>query len=102
MSVVNVTANQGVSFNANAVEGLMHVYCMGPGPATFGITIVNPPPPYIQHQIAAGNMLSFQVDGYPVWVFNNGPSTIQLLYGQLYSGQSIDETEGATLILAGG
>ena len=95
MAVVNVTANQGTNLAQGVVEGLMHVYCMGPGPATFGISIVNPPPPYVNHQINAGNMLTFQVDGYPTWVFNNGPSTIQLLYNQAFEGRAISEVEGA-------
>lgn len=99
MTVVNVPANSGVQLPQRAVPGLMHVYCVGPGPATFGITIYNPPPPYMWHQLTAGNMLTFQVDNYAAWVFNQGPSGIQLLYGAVFEGQSIEDVEGATLIM---
>ncbi len=98
MAVVNVDAGHGVNLPAGTVPGLMHVYCVGPTPATFGISIVNPPPPYLWHNLAAGHMLTFQVDGYAVWVFNNGPSRIQLLYDAVFEGKSIDEVEGAVRI----
>jgi hypothetical protein len=98
MAVVNVTANQGVSLGAGTVQGLMHVYCMGPGPATVGITIAAPPPPFVNHHITPGNMVTFQVDRYAVWVYNNGPSTIQLLYNQAFQGKAIHEVEGAVPI----
>lgn len=96
--VINVNPNQGVALPAGAIQGLMHVYCVS-AVATFGIAIVNAPPPYVWHQLNAGHMLDFQVDGYPVWVYNNGPSRIQLLDpSQAFEGKSIDEVEGALLI----
>ncbi|MBL8150754.1 MAG: hypothetical protein JNN15_12590 [Blastocatellia bacterium] len=96
MAVVNVPANTGVHLNAGQVPGLMYVYCVGPAMATFGISIVNPPPPYVWHQLAAGHMLTFQVDGFDCWVENNGPSTIQLLYNTTFEGKEVREVEGAT------
>lgn len=98
MPVVNVPANQGVHLAANAVPGLMHVYCVGPGQAVFGITIHNQPPPYYWHTLPAGHMLDFQVDNLPAWVWNNGHSRIQLLYGSTREGESIADTKGATAI----
>lgn len=83
MPVINLNANQGVHLGAGTVPGLMHVYCVGPGPATFGISVYNAPPPYTWHQLAAGHMLAFQVDGFDAWVFNNGPSRVQLLVADL-------------------
>jgi hypothetical protein len=73
----------------------MHVYCVGPGPATFDISIMNPPPPMTQHQINQGQTLTFQVDDFAVWVTNQGPSRIQLLYGVAVDGQAIEDTEHA-------
>jgi hypothetical protein len=93
--VINIDPNHGVSLPAGTVPGLMHVYCVNTT-ATFGISIYNPPPPWIWHQLSAGHMLTFQVDRFAVWVFNNGPSRIQLLYPDfLLEGKSIGEVEGA-------
>lgn len=73
--VININPNQGVALPAGAIQGIMHVYCVN-SMTTFGIAIVNPPPPYVWHQLNAGHMLDFQVDGFAVWVYNNGPSRI--------------------------
>jgi hypothetical protein len=94
MPVINVDANQGVHLPAGTIPGLMHVYCVNTT-ATFGISIVNPPPPYVWHFLTAGHMLTFQVDGYDVWIFNNGPSRIQLLSMVEFEGISIEEVKGA-------
>jgi len=99
MSVINVDPNSGVHLPANTVPGLMHVYCVGPANATFGISIVNAPPPYTWHTLAAGHTLSFQVDNFPVWVFNQGPSKIQLLFGTPLDGSEIEgEIKGAKVL----
>ncbi len=96
--VININPNQGVALPAGAIQGIMHVYCVN-SMTTFGIAIVNPPPPYVWHQLNAGHMLDFQVDGFAVWVYNNGPSRIQLLDpNQVFEGKSIGEVEGAILI----
>jgi hypothetical protein len=94
MAVINLDANQGIAIPANVVPGLMHVYCVGPAPATFGISIYNPPPPLTPHQLTPGHMLTFQVDNFPVWVYNAGPSRIQLLYGMVFEGVSPNEVNG--------
>lgn len=96
MAVINVPANTAVQIAQGQVPSLMHVYCVGPNPVTFGISIVNPPPPYIWHNLAAGHFLSFQVDGFQTWVQNNGPSMIQLLYTTTFEGLAIEEAEGVT------
>lgn len=80
MAVINLLSGQSIDLPAEAVPGLMHVYCVGPNSATFGISVVNAPPPYTSHHLAAGNTLTFQIDRFPVWIINNGPSKIQLLY----------------------
>jgi hypothetical protein len=97
--VINVAPNNGVHLAEGVAPGLMHVYCVGPGPAQFGIAIVNPPPPWVWHHLAAGHMLTFQVDGYQAWVFNNGPSRIQLLVADpLLDAVEIADVVGASPI----
>jgi hypothetical protein len=93
--VINLDANQGIHLPAGAVPGLMHVYCVNTT-ATFGISIYNPPPPWTMHQLTAGHMVTFQVDGFDVWVYNLGPSRIQLLYIEVFQGKSVSEVPGAT------
>lgn len=93
--VINLDANQGVHLPAGTVPDLMHVYCVNTT-ATFGISIHNQPPPWTVHQLTAGNMLTFQVDRLEVWVYNWGPSRIQLLYAEVFHGKSVDEVPGAT------
>lgn len=98
MTVVNIDANQGVSLPANSVPGLMHVYCVNAS-ADFGISIVNQPPPYVWHHLTSGGMLTFQVDNFPVWVWNAGPSRIQLLYGALdVEGTPVADVPGAVAL----
>ncbi|MEM1203212.1 MAG: hypothetical protein AAGN66_08285 [Acidobacteriota bacterium] len=99
MTVINVNQGQTVHLAAGTVPGNMNVYCVGPGPATFGITIVNPPPPFTMHHLIAGHMLTFQVDGFPAWVQNQGPSKIQLLFtANEFDADSLDEIEGAEVV----
>ena len=100
MTVVNVPANHTEHLPANTVPGLMHVYCVGPGQAEFGIAIKvsNKQPPYTYHTFSAGGHLTFQIDNLETWVKNDGPSRIQLLYGSTREGDSIADTKGATAI----
>jgi hypothetical protein len=96
MTVVNVPAGTTVTLNAGAVTDPLRVYCVGPGQATFGITVLNPPV-WIMCPIQAGNTMSFNLYGLQTWIMNNGPSQIQLLYGNLeFEGDSIEETEGVS------
>ncbi|MBV9444539.1 MAG: hypothetical protein JO345_01360 [Streptosporangiaceae bacterium] len=99
MAIVNVPAGSGAHIRSGAIKNILTVYCVGPEPATFGISIHNPPPPYIWHHIAPGNAVAFQIDEFEIWVFNKGPSTIQLLYQPRDSeASSVDETEDVSVI----
>ena len=101
MAVVNVDANSGVALPVDTVPGLMHVYVISTY-ADFGISIYNAPPPYTWHHVVAGDMRTFQVDNFAVWVWNNGPSRIQLLYADLeLEGISVHEAAGLVPLDAG-
>jgi len=98
MTVINIDANSGVALPANTVPGLMHVYCVRQH-ADFGISVVNQPPPYTWHHLVAGDTRTFQVDNFAVWVWNNGPSRIQLLFGLLQlDGVPASDVDGATVL----
>lgn len=96
MTVVNLNAGQGHHFRPGDVPGFLNVYCVDAPYADFAIAIVNPNGP-VWHRIRRGDMRTFQVDGFPAWVFNQGPSRVQLLYVPLeLEGVSVEDIEGAT------
>jgi hypothetical protein len=81
---VNVTlhAKNGQSFAAGTfpVDNNMIVLVTGAGGshARYGIAIKNPPPPYVWYDHTAGGENVYHIDGQAVWVFNEGPSDIQV------------------------
>src|SRR4051812_21388662 len=100
MAVLNIDPNSGAHFGPGEVHGLANVYCVGPGASNFGIKIMAPPPPpWTMHNLQAGHMITFQVDDLELWLYNWGPSRIQLLYNPDEEGmpgaRSVEEAEGA-------
>ena len=100
MPVIDVQPNAGLHLEEGFAEGLVHVYCTGPGPAQVGIALINPPPPLTMHHIAQGDMRTFQAMGDQVWIWNFGPSRVQVITpdGLLLEGAAVEEVDGADLL----
>jgi hypothetical protein len=79
MANVKLTANQGTNFSAGTIKGDLSVLVTGPNSAHYGIRLTKAPPPYdFWKDQNAGSERAYPINGEAIWIFNEGPGTIQV------------------------
>jgi hypothetical protein len=77
MPIVRLKPQEKHHFSQGEFKDSMVVLVVGPGPAHYGISIKNPPPPYVWYDNHPTNEQLYKVNGLAVWVVNEGPADIQ-------------------------